>query len=201
MHDRVLILVARYGYAAIFGSMVLGIVGLPVPDEVLMMFAGYLISKGHLHFIPTILLSISGSVLGMSISFAVGRRFGYPLLVNYGPKVGLHPEKLERAGSWFNQYGKWTLTFGYFVPGLRHVTAYFAGMSKWRYAGFLLWAVPGAAVWALTFVMLGNLLGEEWRRAAHLVRHGLLIGAVILAAAAVTAIAVRKLMYRKVEDS
>ena len=66
LQHKLLAFAIHYGYMGIFGVLVLGIIGLPIPDEVLMTFAGYLIWKGQLHYLPTVLTSILGSFLGMS---------------------------------------------------------------------------------------------------------------------------------------
>jgi membrane protein DedA with SNARE-associated domain len=76
---------------------VLGIIGLPVPDEILMTFSGYLISKGKLHYFPTVTVSVLGSYIGMSISYFIGHKFGYPLLEKYGRKIHITKEKLDKT--------------------------------------------------------------------------------------------------------
>ncbi|MFP3126336.1 hypothetical protein OH784_27380 [Ectobacillus funiculus] len=73
LQHKLLAFAIHYGYMGIFGVLVLGIIGLPIPDEVLMTFVGYLIWKGQLHYLPTVLTSILGSFLGMSISYLIGR--------------------------------------------------------------------------------------------------------------------------------
>ncbi|NTV52906.1 MAG: hypothetical protein HGA76_07850, partial [Candidatus Firestonebacteria bacterium] len=61
---------------------------------------------------------------------------------------------------------KWTLTLVYFIPGVRHLSAFVAGASKLEFALFALFAFPGALLWTATFVLLGNFLGESWKRLA-----------------------------------
>lgn len=176
--------IAHYGYIGIFGALVLGIIGLPVPDEILMTFSGYLISKGELHYFPTLIVSVLGSFIGMSASYFIGHKFGYPLLEKYGRKIHITNEKLDSTQHWFNRFGKFALTIGYFIPGVRHLTAYSAGISKWSYRVFSLYAAPGAMIWAFTFITLGTYLGEHWRAVTETIHRYLVIGLALLIASA-----------------
>lgn len=170
IQDLLLSFVSDYGYIGLFLALVLGIVGLPLPDELLMMFSGFLVSKGELRFVTTVLVALSGSMIGMTLSYFIGFRFGLPVLQKYGRKIHLTPEKFEKAEHWFHRFGKLTVTFGYFFPGIRHVTALFAGISQWSYGTFLLYALPGGLIWVFTFIPLGIHLQEDWRIVAEVVR-------------------------------
>lgn len=131
IEHQILQLISHYGYVALFIALVLGIVGLPVPDDVLMLFfAGFIVSKGQLNYLVTVLVSITGSLSGMSISYLIGSKFGYPLLHKYGPKIHISLKRLERVERWFVKYGKTVLVFGYFIPGVRHLTAYLCGIAN-----------------------------------------------------------------------
>ncbi len=164
----------------------LGIVGLPVPDETLLMFCGYLIWRGRLHPVATFCAGLGGSACGISLSYFLGRTFGHRVANRYGKYVGLTSERLERVHRWFDRMGSWLLAAGYFIPGVRHCSALVAGMSELRYLTFALFAYSGAALWVASFLSLGFLVGENWQQASALVdRYALLlsIGAVFLVAA------------------
>jgi membrane protein DedA with SNARE-associated domain len=77
--------ITQYGYGAIFVLLMLGIVGLPVPDETLLTIAGYLVFKEKLAFLPTLLAAFLGSSCGMSVSYACGRGLGTYLIRKVGP--------------------------------------------------------------------------------------------------------------------
>lgn len=175
MQEHILSLVAHYGYVGIFAVLILGIVGVPVPDEFLLTFAGYLVTKGELTYIWTLLTAFLGSVTGMSISFWIGHRLGYPFLHKYGRKIHITPERLQKVEAWFHRFGKFTIIIGYFIPGVRHFTAYFAGISKWSYRTFLSFAIPGGFLWVATFITLGRYMGEHWRRFSEILHRNLLI--------------------------
>ena len=164
MLDTALQLVSQYGDFALFFLLVVGIIGLPVPDETLLTFAGYLIFKGHLHFPTTLAAAFAGSVCGITGSYLIGRTGGLYVICKYGPYVHFTPERLEYMHAWFERFGRWGLFFGYFIPGVRHFTAIVAGTSALEYPVFALFAYSGGLVWVSTFLTLGYFLGEEWQR-------------------------------------
>src|SRR3954454_12700385 len=104
--------ITTYGYAGIFFLLILGIVGLPVPDETLMAFTGYLIFKGKLSFVPAFAAAYFGSICGITISFWLGRTLGLPLVHRYGKYVHFGQPQLDRVHHWFDRMGRWTLAIG-----------------------------------------------------------------------------------------
>src|ERR1035438_4573800 len=186
MEQHVLAWIAQYGYLAIFSLLVLGIVGLPVPDETLLTFTGYLVFRGHLSPGPAFLSGFAGSACGITLSYTLGRTFGLALVHRYGRYVRITPEHVAKAHAFFRRAGHWSLTIGYFIPGVRHFTAYAAGMSDLEYPTFALFAYAGAAIWAATFIGLGYLLGDRWQAVEANIHHylvGFAIAMLVLAAA------------------
>ena len=129
MEQHILAWITEYGYAAIIGLLMLGIVGLPVPDETLLTFTGYLVFRGNLRLPLAFAAALAGSACGITISYLLGRTFGLKLIHRYGRYLRIREEHVEKAHAWFRKAGHWSLTFGYFIPGVRHLTAYAAGMS------------------------------------------------------------------------
>jgi membrane protein DedA with SNARE-associated domain len=183
MEQHVLAWITQYGYVAIFFLLIGGIVGLPVPDETLLTFSGYLIYKGH--FVPALAFgaALAGSGCGITLSYWLGRTFGIKLIHRYGKYLHLTEENIRKAHSWFERVGHWGLTFGYFVPGVRHLTAYAAGMSDVAPRQFALFAYLGAVLWVSAFLSLGYFLGERWEAVERNIHHYLVyltLAAVIL---------------------
>lgn len=164
MEQTIYDLLSQYGYIGIFLFLVLGIVGLPLPDEIMMTFIGYLASIGKLNLYLTFISALSGSISGISISFLLGKRLGYPFLKRYGSKIFITRRRLLLAQYLFRKYGNWVLFFGYFIPGVRHVTAYTAGIARLPVGRFAIYAYFGALFWCTTFIGLGYLLGEHWEK-------------------------------------
>lgn len=186
MEHQILAWITEYGYLAIFSLLVLGIVGLPVPDETLLTFTGYLVFRGNLTLPLAFLAALAGSASGITISYWLGRTFGLALIHRYGKYLHIRPEHLEKAHRWFERVGRWGLTFGYFIPGVRHLTAYAAGMSGEQPHQFALFAYSGAVLWVSSFIGLGYFLGERWQAVEQNIDRYLLamtIGGAILAVA------------------
>ena len=154
--------VTAYGYEAIFVLLALGIVGLPVPDETLLTYCGFLVYRGALDWTGVCLAAFGGSLCGISLSYILGRTFGLYLLHRYGRYVRVTNEGLDRVRDWFGRRGRWALFFGYFVPGARHLTAYVAGASRLDPRLFAAAAFPGGLLWCSTFLALGYFLGNQW---------------------------------------
>ena len=163
MESQILAWITEYGYLAIFVLLIFGIVGLPIPDETLLTFTGYLIYRGELSMPLAFAAAAAGSASGMTISYTLGRSFGLALLHRFGKHVHLTPERLARAHAWFERIGHWALTVGYFIPGVRHLTAYAAGMTEVAPHQFALFAYSGTVLWVTAFLSLGYFLGERWK--------------------------------------
>jgi membrane protein DedA with SNARE-associated domain len=175
--------IADYGYVGIFGLLMLGIVGLPIPDETLLLFTGYLISKHELELLPAIASGFLGSICGISVSYALGRTLGLYLVTRLGRYLHLDPEKLDHARAWFERKGKYGLVIGYFIPGIRHLAAYVAGSSQLPLPVFATFAYLGGLLWSSSFITIGYVLGDEWERMSTSIHRYLVIGAVITTAA------------------
>jgi membrane protein DedA with SNARE-associated domain len=183
VEQHVLAWISQYSYLAIFVLLSLGIVGLPVPDETLLTFTGYLIYKSHLSPPMAFASALGGSASGITISYTLGRSFG--VLHRFGRYVHVTPERLERAHQWFERIGHWALTFGYFIPGVRHLTAYAAGMSGLAPHSFAIFAYLGAVLWVGTFLSLGYFLGDRWQAVErnihrHLMEMGIALGVILV---------------------
>ena len=161
--------VATYGYGALFGLLVLGIVGLPIPDETLLVFCGYLISQGKLSLAGTYLAALGGSCCGITVSYFIGRTAGLAVVHRFGRYLRVNQRHLDRVHGWFEHSGHWALFGGYYIAGVRHFTAIIAGASKLEFHMFALYAWGGAATWVAVFLTLGYVIGEEWRTLAELI--------------------------------
>jgi membrane protein DedA with SNARE-associated domain len=176
---------AHYGYFALFGMLMLGIVGPLIPDETILVFAGIAVHRGQMHPLVTLGVAIAGSLCGITISYLLGRTGvvyalkRIPLLQRH---VGSH---LPEAHRWFDRFGKWTLFFGYFVVGVRHFTGLVAGTSGLQPETFALYAYPGGCLWVATFLGIGYYLGEGWAHMARRFDAVMLLLAILAAAAGI----------------
>ena len=157
-------IIYHYRYVGLFVVLTGGMIGIPVPDELLMTFSGFQTSLGRMDFGITLVVATLGSFLGMNLSYWIGRRLGIPFLHKIAPILHLNEKRIARAEHWFQRYGDRLIVIGYYFPGFRHFTAYFSGMSELHYGRYATLAGVGAFIWALTFITIGRVLGEHWHK-------------------------------------
>ncbi|MEC0239080.1 DedA family protein [Paenibacillus dokdonensis] len=179
---EIMVYLTQYGYIALFVLLALGILGIPVPDETLIATFGGMIAQGHFHFAGALTVTFLGSMTGMMISYILGRKLGKPLLDRYGKWIRMTPTRLQSTEAWFKRYGSWSIVLGYFVPGLRHLSSYMAGISKVPFGRYLLYAASGALLFCTTFLLIGHAVGYHWNEIAVMMeRSTMRIGIFIIA--------------------
>ena len=178
---------ANYGYFAIFFLLMLGIVGPLIPDDTILVLSGLAVHRGPLQLGTTIAVAYAGSLCGITLSYTLGRTGAIYVLERFPPVERWVNRHLPQVQTWFERYGKWTLFFGYFIAGVRHVTALAAGMSNVRLKTFALFAWPGGLAWVISFISIGYFLGAEWEQIHRRFNRGALIGAALVAAIALIA--------------
>jgi len=172
--------IEQYGYAGLFVLLMLGVLGLPVSDETLLVFAGYLSAKGTLRVEPAFIAAFLGSVAGISLSYAIGRLIGLPALEKFGHLVHMRQEHLAASRRWVERWGKYSLLVAYFIPGVRHLAAVLLGASMLSPGVFVRFAYAGAFVWSASFIGLGYVAGEEWTRLSPLIHRTLTMGVLLV---------------------
>ncbi|MDN4081275.1 DedA family protein [Paenibacillus polymyxa] len=160
MVDTLAYFVTQYGYISITLLLAGGILGLPVPDEALMTFVGYLVSKNMMNYILAILFSFVGSVAGMVISYQLGSKVGFVVINKYGKWIGLTPKRFAKVKNWFDKYGDWAIVFSYFIPGVRHVSGYVGGITKMPFQRYVFVCTIVAVVWSAIFITIGFYVGS-----------------------------------------
>jgi len=184
LQHHVIAFITHYAYGGIFVLLVFGIVGLPLPDEFLLTFVGYLVFRQKLAFAPALGAAFAGSACGITGSYLLGRTAGAWVVHRFGRWLHLDDADLRRAHDWFGRLGGWSLTFGYFIAGVRHVTALAAGMAKFEPPKFAAFAYTGALLWTSTFIGLGYYFGEGWHESTRPLRHFSLVALGVVAIAA-----------------
>jgi membrane protein DedA with SNARE-associated domain len=189
--------VAHYGGFALFALLVFGIVGLPIPDETLLVLSGYLIYRGTLNPPGTWLGAVLGSMCGITCSYMIGRTLGAGFIHSrFGKWVHITEKRIQRVHDWFHHLGHWALFVGYYIPGVRHFTAIVAGTSRLEYRYFALFAYSGACLWVTSFMALGYFLGDNWKRVFEMIHRNLTVVG-IAAIIVICAYALTHLYYRQ----
>ncbi|WP_410513402.1 DedA family protein [Paenibacillus sp. BR2-3] len=161
-------LFANYGYSVLFFGLLLEFVALPFPGETTMAFAGFLSYTGRLDFMTLIVVAFAGTTVGMTTTYFIGLKAGMPFIQRYGKWFLFSPSKLEKTQLWFDKYGSILIFIGYFVPGVRHFTGYFSGLTALPFRKFALYAYSGALFWVLLFIGIGRVFGPQWMGIFHL---------------------------------
>ncbi len=160
---------ARYGYWVVFFGVMLENIGLPIPGETVLLFAGFLAFQGKIHVLPAILTAIAGATIGASLGYLLGR-YGGPSVVNQFlkrfPRVA---NRYDDAQKKFLKYGQWAVFAARFITGLRVFAGILAGALRMPFSIFLLFSFAGAACWALVIGYIGFLFGSNWDTLVNIV--------------------------------
>ena len=172
MEHQVLAWIAQYGYPAIFCLLMFGIVGLPVPDETLLTFTGYLVFMGIFQAPARISGGLAGQHLRHHHQLYAGPHFRAGADPSLRQVPAHHRRARAKAHAWFERVGHWGLTFGYFVPGRPASHRLCRGHERSvEPHQFALFAYSGACpVGHHICFGLGYFLGERWQAVSAQIR-------------------------------
>ena len=154
-------LLNQTGYLGIFVLMVMESATLPIPSEVVLPLGGYLVSQGRLEFWSTVAVATVGSLVGTMVDYGIGYYLGRPAVLRYGRIVRFSEKRLETTEKWFATHGRSVVLLARFVPLLRTLIAFPAGVVRMDLKRFLLFSAVGILVWDIALVYLGFLAGQN----------------------------------------
>ncbi len=169
----------QYGYIVLFVALMLELIALPLPGDVLMSYCGYLVFNGELNLFLSILIAWIGTSIGVTISYFIGYKLGLPFFEKYGKIFHLKPKLLVKTSKWFSKYGDKLLIIAYFIPGVRHVTGYFSGITRLPFRTFAIYAYIGSLLWVSVFVYMGRMLGKHWELLQTMMTKYLIVGCIV----------------------
>ena len=161
--DTLLQLMESYGYIAMFVAMALENANIPIPSEVVLGFAGFLISQQIFSFWTTFAVACIAGVVGSIISYWLGSYGGRPLLLKYGKYIFFNERKFRMAEDLFNKYGGIAVIICRCLPGVRTFISFPAGVARYPFWKFILFTIIGTIPWTLLLVWAGSLLGSHWQ--------------------------------------
>lgn len=132
----------------------------PSPSDVVIIVAGTLISSNVISFIPTLLVTSIGSVMGFMTLFFIGTQVDKKILEK-GRFKFLSTDALQKVELWFAKYGYWIILGNRFLSGTRAVISFFAGLSELNFKKTLIFALISSTVWNLLIISLGVLFGNN----------------------------------------
>lgn len=184
--------ISLMGYAGVGFLMILESMIFPIPSELVMPFAGFLIAEGEMTFFWVIFSSIIGSLIGSLLSYYIGYKGGKRFLIKYGKYFLLDEEHLAKTEQWFSKKGELTILIGRFIPVVRHFISIPAGFGKMNLKRFILYTTIGAGIWNSFLTYIGFVLGNNWENISHYSDY-LSWGVLIILALAFVYFAVRRI--------
>ena len=161
--DTLLQLMESYGYVAMFVAMIAENANIPIPSEVVLGFAGFLISQNIFDFWTTFIVACTAGVVGSIFSYWLGSYGGRPLLLKYGKYIFFNERKFNMAETLFNKYGGIAVVIGRCLPGVRTFISFPAGVARYPMGRFILFTIIGTIPWTFLLVWAGSILGSHWR--------------------------------------
>ena len=164
--DQVLTALLVYGYPALGLTLLLGAIGLPLPDGVATTIAGSLASQGRINWFWAATIAVTASLLGDAVGYGLGRLLSGKFLERHGYWLGLTAARRLRAQSLFNRWGLLTVFITRtFMSYLSSIASVLAGVSHYRLPKFLATALVGRLVWTAGYFGLGYGIGGDWEAA------------------------------------
>jgi membrane protein DedA with SNARE-associated domain len=174
--------VLTLGYVGVLLALVVEGLGLPFPGDAMMAFYGFAAARGDLNLAGVFLCSLAGYLVGTTFAYAVSRRYGREWLDIAARRVLLSERSMRRTTSLIDRYGPWLLVPGRFLPGVRSVSSYVAGVGDMDFRDFLLYTGIGASLWCAAWLGIGYWFGDHLDAVIQAVQSGLayLTGAVVV---------------------
>lgn len=186
LNNLILSSISQWGYLAIFLLMTLSSMCIPIPSEVVLLFAGYLVFQEKLDIIAVIATGTLGNLLGSIIAYYIGLKGGRPLFLRYGKYVFVKERELKWAESWFDRFGHETVFFGRMVPIIRAFISVPAGIAEMNFIKFNVYTFLGVLLWSVGLTYAGFILGANWEKITkYFSTLSLIITVVLLSAVAV----------------
>jgi membrane protein DedA with SNARE-associated domain len=151
----------RFNYLAPFTVLLLCGLGAPFPEEVALIGSGLLLHQGEVDFLAISLVCSCAILIGDSLPFWLGRRYGLSALRKRWVRRLLHPERIALLERRFHEHGNWLVFTCRFLPGIRIPGYFFAGTMRMSYPRFLVLDVLGVLISVPTSIYLGKLFGQS----------------------------------------
>jgi membrane protein DedA with SNARE-associated domain len=169
------------GVVGVFLLMVLESACIPVPSEVIMLFAGFNVSTGDMTLIAVIVAGVAGNVVGSAIAYAAGY-FGRIELLDRNRFIHINKKHLDQADRWFERHGDATVFFARMLPIIRTFISLPAGVARMPFGRFVLLTTLGCIPWVTALALIGREVGDNWEDWRHNLEYlDYVVGAAIVA--------------------
>jgi membrane protein DedA with SNARE-associated domain len=154
--------IGAWGYVAVAILMGLENACVPIPSELILGFAGYLVFVGQMHFTGALVAGMVGGMAGSIFAYAVGHHGGRSFVNRYGKYFFVKKSHVDVAQRWFDKYGIKAVFFSRMLPIVRTFISLPAGFAHVNFKKFLFYTFIGSLSWTLLIVGAGMMLGESW---------------------------------------
>jgi membrane protein DedA with SNARE-associated domain len=164
------------GYAGVLVAMAIESAMVPLPSELILPYAGFLVSdpsqlepltRGPWSFWIVVVVATVGNTLGALVAYAIGAYGGRPFLERYGRYLLIRPHEIELADRFFERYGNATVFIGRLLPIVRTFISFPAGVTRMPLVPFIVYSTLGAFLWSILLVYAGTVLGAHWVDIRH----------------------------------
>lgn len=170
------------GYTGVFILMFVESCGIPVPSEVTMPFAGFLVASGKMSFWIAVMVGAVANLAGSLLAYWIGYVGGRPLITKYGKYFLISHHDLDVADRWFLRHGELIVFVGRLLPVIRTYISFPAGIAKMNVKKFVIYTFAGVLPWSALFAWLGLQMGVNWELIkAKLHNFDVAIAAIIIA--------------------
>lgn len=176
--------ISVWGYFGVGVLMAIESACVPLPSEVIMPFAGFLVAQGKFSLLGVTLAGALGCAAGSVIAYAVGVWGGRDFIEKYGKYILISRHDLKTADNFFNKYGSGAIFFSRLMPVVRTFISLPAGIAKMNFSKFVIYSFLGSVPWSFGLAYLGKKLGDSWDTlGVYFHKFDLAIGIIIFAGA------------------
>jgi membrane protein DedA with SNARE-associated domain len=179
VRDLVTQIYEAVGYLGVALWVAIESVIIPIPSELILPFAGFLVGEGTAlepitgepwQFWLVVLAGTLGATIGALVAYAIGAFGGRPLIERWGRYLGITPADLDRADDFFARHGQAAAFFGRMLPVIRSLVSFAAGVARMPLPPFVIFTFLGSLPWTALLVFAGMQLGANWEEVGAIVK-------------------------------
>src|SRR6476469_2710519 len=164
------------GYLGVLIAMTIESAMIPLPSELILPYAGFLVSdptqlepltRSPWDFWIVVVVATIGNTIGSLIAYAIGAYGGRPFLERYGRYLLIRQHEIELADRFFQRYGAATAFFSRLLPVVRTFISFPAGVARMPLRTFIIFSTAGAFLWSMLLAYAGTVLGAHWTDIRH----------------------------------
>ena len=155
-------IISSWGYLGVGLMMAIESVCIPLPSEIIMPFAGFLVAQGKFTLLGVTLAGALGCLVGSVAAYAVGIYGGRAFIEKYGGYILISKHDLNLADKFFNKYGSSAIFFSRLLPVIRTFISLPAGIAKMNFTKFVVYTFLGSLPWCFALAYIGKKLGDNW---------------------------------------